>query len=245
MSGYMFTKWLKIGTIERGKLGRVAEWSKATVLKTVVPETVPGVRIPPLPQQSGGREQTNCLVCERDTKGISLLINSRARRGIPPLPQRIFLNTTEKGVCTTFIANFFNNMLMKGYITDIEQATEENTDFRRVLYTAPGMQLVLMSLKPGEEIGEETHDLDQFIRVEEGKGTVILEGEEHVIEDDYAVIIPRGTRHNVINIGEEDLKLYTIYAPPEHKDGTVHVTKEEAMEQEEHFDGVTTEQQSA
>ena len=128
---------------------------------------------------------------------------------------------------------------MKGYITNIEKATAENADYRRVLYTAKNSQLVLMSLRAGEEIGEETHHLDQFIRVEEGKCKVILDGVEHVMEKDYAVVIPAGTKHNVINIGETDLKLYSIYSPPEHKDGTVHKTKADAAE--EHFDGKTTE----
>ena len=128
---------------------------------------------------------------------------------------------------------------MKGYITNIEKATAENADYRRVLYTAKNSQLVLMSLKAGEEIGEETHHLDQFIRFEEGKCKVILDGVEHVMEKDYAVVIPASTKHNVINIGETDLKLYSIYSPPEHKDGTVHKTKADAAE--EHFDGKTTE----
>ena len=129
---------------------------------------------------------------------------------------------------------------MKGYITNIEKATAENADYRRVLYTAKNSQLVLMSLRAGEEIGEETHHLDQFIRVEEGKCKVILDGVESIMEKDYAVVIPAGTKHNVINIGETDLKLYSIYSPPEHKDGTVHKTKADATE--EHFDGKTTEE---
>ena len=129
---------------------------------------------------------------------------------------------------------------MKGYITNIEKATAENADYRRVLYTAKNSQLVLMSLKVGEEIGEETHHLDQFIRVEEGKCKVILDGVESIMEKDYAVVIPAGTKHNVINIGETDLKLYSIYSPPEHKDGTIHKTKADATE--EHFDGKTTEE---
>ena len=128
---------------------------------------------------------------------------------------------------------------MKGYITNIEKATVENADYRRVLYTAKNSQLVLMSLKAGEEIGEETHHLDQFIRVEEGKCKVILDGVESIMEKDYAVVIPAGTKHNVINIGETDLKLYSIYSPPEHKDGTIHKTKADATE--EHFDGETSE----
>ena len=128
---------------------------------------------------------------------------------------------------------------MKGYITNIEKATVENADYRRVLYTAKNSQLVLMSLKTGEEIGEEVHHLDQFIRIEEGKCKVILDGVESIMEEDYAVVIPVGTKHNVINIGASDLKLYSIYSPPEHKDGTVHKTKADAAE--EHFDGKTTE----
>ena len=128
---------------------------------------------------------------------------------------------------------------MKGYITNIEQATKENTDYRRVLYTTNNSQLVLMCLKPGDEIGEEVHELDQFIRFEEGEGTVILGGVEHPIVAEMAVMIPQGTRHNVINTGSGDLKLYTVYSPPEHRDGVVQATK--ADEQEEHFDGATSE----
>jgi mannose-6-phosphate isomerase-like protein (cupin superfamily) len=128
---------------------------------------------------------------------------------------------------------------MKGYLINIEQMTKTNTDYRRVLYTATHSQLVLMSLKPGEEIGEEVHHLDQFLRFETGKGKVVLDGVAHEVKADDAVVIPEGTRHNVINIGSDDLKLYTIYSPPEHKDGTVEKTK--ADEHEEHFDGATTE----
>jgi len=128
---------------------------------------------------------------------------------------------------------------MKGYVTNIEKDTLANEDYRRVLYTAKNSQLVLMNVKPGDEIGMEVHELDQFIRVEEGTGKAILDGVEHVLKDGTAVVIPAGTNHNVVNTGDTDLKLYTIYSPPEHKDGTVHPTK--ADEQEEHFDGVTTE----
>jgi mannose-6-phosphate isomerase-like protein (cupin superfamily) len=128
---------------------------------------------------------------------------------------------------------------MKGFITNIEKATLENTDYRRVLYTAKHSQLVLMSLAPGEQIGEEVHHLDQFIRLEAGAVKVIIDGTEHSLNADDAVIIPEGARHNVINTGSEPAKLYSIYSPPEHKDGTVHPTK--AQEVEEHFDGVTTE----
>ena len=129
--------------------------------------------------------------------------------------------------------------MKKGYLLNIEEETIANTDYRRVLYTARHSQLVLMCLKPGEEIGEEVHELDQFIRVEQGRGEVILNGEAQTLSSDWAVVIPEGVRHNVRNIGEEDLKLYSIYSPPEHRDGVVHPTK--ADEKEEHFDGVTTE----
>jgi mannose-6-phosphate isomerase-like protein (cupin superfamily) len=128
---------------------------------------------------------------------------------------------------------------MNGYITNIEQATKENTDYRRVLYTARYSQLVLMRIKPGEEIGEEVHGLDQFLRFESGSGKAVLDGIEHDIQADDAVVIPAGTRHNVINTGSEDITLYSIYSPPNHQDGTIHKTK--ADEIEEHFDGKTTE----
>jgi mannose-6-phosphate isomerase-like protein (cupin superfamily) len=123
---------------------------------------------------------------------------------------------------------------MKGFIADIEDQTEENRDFRRVLYTGPHMQLVLMSLAPGEELGEEVHETtDQFFRVEEGKGEVVIDGRETRIESDIAIIVPAGTRHNVRNTGHKPLRLYTLYAPPEHPDGTVHRTKADA-ERAEH-----------
>jgi mannose-6-phosphate isomerase-like protein (cupin superfamily) len=123
---------------------------------------------------------------------------------------------------------------MTGYIADIEKETKENTNFRKVLFTGPQSQLVVMSLKPGEDIGEEIHnDIDQFIRVEEGEGKAVLNGEETVIKDDWAVVVPAGAKHNVINTSQDkDLKLYTIYSPAEHKDGTIHKTKEEAMADE-------------
>jgi len=131
---------------------------------------------------------------------------------------------------------------MKGFVADIEALTEENTDFRRVLYTGQHLQLVLMSLKPGEEIGEEVHeDRDQFFRVEDGEGEVWIDGVKTKIADDDAIIVPAGASHNVVNTGTEPLKLYTLYGPPEHKDGTVHVTKADAEAHEEHFDGKTTE----
>ena len=132
---------------------------------------------------------------------------------------------------------------MKGYIGNIEEVTKSNNNFRTVIYTAKNSQLVVMSLIPGEDIGEEVHELDQFIRVEQGTGKVVLDGVEHAIEDDFAIVIPAGTKHNIINTSnDEDMKLYTVYSPPEHKDGVVHVTKKEAMTNEnDHFDGKTTE----
>jgi len=128
---------------------------------------------------------------------------------------------------------------MNGYVTNIEKATLENENYRKVLYTAKNSQLVLMTIQPGDEIGEEIHELDQFIRIEAGKALVTLDGVEHSLEDDWAVVIPAGTKHNVVNVGDEPVRLYSIYSPPEHKDGTVHATKVD--DKEEHFDGVTTE----
>lgn len=131
---------------------------------------------------------------------------------------------------------------MKGFVDDIEKLTTENKDFRRVLYTGQNLQLVLMAIPPGEEIGEEVHDdRDQFFRVEKGKGEVLIDGKRSKIEDDDAIIVPAGARHNVVNTGDEPLKVYTLYGPPEHRDGTVHKTKAEADAAEEHFDGKTTE----
>ncbi|NWF52280.1 MAG: cupin domain-containing protein [Nitrospirae bacterium] len=131
---------------------------------------------------------------------------------------------------------------MKGYVIDIEKATKENKNFRKVLYTAKNSQLVVMSLKPGEEIGEEVHELDQFIRIEKGKGRAILDSVEHKIKDDYAIVIPAGTKHNIINTSkDEEMKLYTVYSPPQHREGVIHKTKADAMADEEHFDGKTTE----
>ncbi len=131
---------------------------------------------------------------------------------------------------------------MKGYISNIEELTKANNNFRQVLYTGKYSQLVLISLNPGEEIGEEIHeDVDQFFRFESGKGVVKIDGVEHAVTDGLAVIVPAGALHNVINTGDRDLKLYTIYSPPEHKDQTVRKTKVEATSQPEHFDGTTTE----
>lgn len=131
---------------------------------------------------------------------------------------------------------------MKGYVANIETLTRENADFRKVLYTTKFSQLVVMSLKPGEEIGMEVHDVDQFLRFEHGQGKAILNGVDHHIDNDTVVVVPAGVEHNVINTSENDtLKLYTLYTPPHHKDGTIHVTKTDAEADKEHFDGVTTE----
>jgi mannose-6-phosphate isomerase-like protein (cupin superfamily) len=131
---------------------------------------------------------------------------------------------------------------MKGFADDIEKLTKGNADFRRVLYTAKGMQLVLMSLQPGEEIGEEVHDDgDQFFRFEQGEGEVWIDGRRTLVRSDMAVIVPAGARHNVKNTGSAALRLYTLYSPPEHVDGAVHPTKADADAAHEHFDGRTTE----
>jgi mannose-6-phosphate isomerase-like protein (cupin superfamily) len=131
---------------------------------------------------------------------------------------------------------------MKGFITNIEQDTDNNDFFRKVIFTAKNSQLVLMTLKPNEEIGEEVHEtLDQFFRFERGTGKVVLEGEEFEVKDGFVAVIPAGTKHNIINTSSsEPLKLYTIYSPPNHADGTIHETKEIAEAAEEHFDGKTS-----
>jgi len=132
---------------------------------------------------------------------------------------------------------------MKGYVVHLDRETMKNADFRRVLYTGRHSQLVLMSLKPGEEIGEETHeDVDQFFRFEGGEGKAIIDGVEHLVKEGNGVIVPAGARHNVVNTSKRaNLRLYTIYSPPEHQDGIIRHTKSEAMAGKEHFDGRTTE----
>jgi mannose-6-phosphate isomerase-like protein (cupin superfamily) len=131
---------------------------------------------------------------------------------------------------------------VKGYVANIEKLTLENSSFRRVLYTGKNLQLVLMTLQPGEEIGEEVHDdRDQFFRIEEGTGAVWIDGKRNDVKDDDVVIVPAGARHNVVNSGGSPLRLYTIYGPPEHIDGTIHRTKRDAESHHEHFDGKTTE----
>ncbi|MGZ4936057.1 MAG: cupin domain-containing protein [Halobacteriota archaeon] len=132
---------------------------------------------------------------------------------------------------------------MKGFSTDIEAATLENSNFRKVLYTSKHSQLVLMSLKPEEDIGMEVHEEnDQFFRFEKGQGKCVIDGNEYELSDGVAVVVPAGAQHNIINTSKtEELKLYTIYSPAHHKDGIVRATKEEAQAKEAEFDGVTTE----
>ena len=134
--------------------------------------------------------------------------------------------------------------MKRGYCDNIDRATLQNEDFRRVLYTGHHLQLVLMTLQPGEEIGEEVHpDRDQFFRIEEGEGAIDIDGRENRVEDDFAAIVPAGAHHNVRNIGSQPLRLYTLYAPPEHKDQIVQATKAEAdaRHHAEKWDGKTTE----
>jgi mannose-6-phosphate isomerase-like protein (cupin superfamily) len=133
--------------------------------------------------------------------------------------------------------------MKKGFHANLEGETRKNTDFRRVLYTGRYSQLVLMRLLPGEEIGEETHDdVDQFFRFETGQGEVIIDGTRHAVKDGSGVVVPSGSKHNVVNTSKTaDLKLYTIYSPPEHKDKVIRKTRHEAMAREEHFNGKTTE----
>jgi mannose-6-phosphate isomerase-like protein (cupin superfamily) len=131
---------------------------------------------------------------------------------------------------------------MKGYVENIEQLSKENNNFRKVLYTAHYSQLVLMSLLPGEEIGAEVHGLDQFLRVESGTGKAVLDGVEHPIADGSAIVVPAGTRHNIINTSATDpMKLYTVYSIPDHEDGLIHVTKADAIANDKPYNGKTTE----
>lgn len=132
---------------------------------------------------------------------------------------------------------------MNGYITNIEKDSHANENFRKVLYTDKNCQLVLMSLLAGEDIGLEVHDdVDQFLRVEQGTGTAILNGISHPLSDGSVIIVPAGTKHNIVNTGSGSMKLYTLYMPPHHRDGVVHKTKADAERDDEHFDGKTTEE---
>jgi mannose-6-phosphate isomerase-like protein (cupin superfamily) len=130
---------------------------------------------------------------------------------------------------------------MKGFVQDIEILATHNDEFRRVLYTATNCQLVLMALKPQEEIGAEVHKLDQFFRVEAGSGEAVIDGLRTPISTGFAVLVPAGARHNIVNTGNEPLKLYTLYSPPNHRDGVVHHSRADADADSEHFDGKTSE----
>jgi mannose-6-phosphate isomerase-like protein (cupin superfamily) len=149
---------------------------------------------------------------------------------------------TERGQATSEPKQITNEkgVTMRGYVQDLESLAVKNADFRRVLYTAENCQLVLMALKPKEEIGAEVHKLDQFFRIEEGSGEVVLDGVRTAIRAGFAVVVPAGTNHNIINTGSVPLKLYTIYSPPNHRDGVVHHTRADAEADHEHFDGKTT-----
>lgn len=129
---------------------------------------------------------------------------------------------------------------MTGYVQNIEALSIENMNFRKVLYTAKNCQLVVMSLNPGEDIGMEVHKLDQFFRVEQGTGEAILDGVGTSISAGSAIVVPAGVRHNIVNTGIVALKLYTLYAPPNHREGVIQRTRADAMKDIEHFDGKTT-----
>ena len=130
---------------------------------------------------------------------------------------------------------------MKGYVQNIESLSVKNENFRQVLYTAKNCQLVVMALNPKEEIGMEVHELDQFFRVEEGIGEAVLDGIHKIISAGFAVLVPAGTNHNIVNTGTVPMKLYTLYSPPNHRDGVIHKTRVEAEKDNEQFDGKTTE----
>ena len=130
---------------------------------------------------------------------------------------------------------------MKGFVKNIESIAVKNEDFRQVLYTAKSCQLVIMALKPKEEIGMEVHKLDQFFRVEEGTGEAVLDGVHTAISAGFAVLVPAGANHNIVNTGSVPMKLYTLYSPPNHRDGVIHHTRAEAEADNEQYDNKTTE----
>lgn len=130
---------------------------------------------------------------------------------------------------------------MKGFVQDIESLTGKNDKFREVLYTAKNCQLVIMSLNPDEDIGAEIHTVDQFFRIEEGSGQAVLNGVRTAVQAGFAILVPAGTNHNIINTGDVPLKLYTLYSPPNHRDGVIHQTRNDAEGDTEHFTGKTTE----
>lgn len=139
------------------------------------------------------------------------------------------------------IDKIFCRATIKGFVQNIENLAIENNEFRKVLYTAKNCQLVVMSLMPKEQIGEEVHHLDQFFRVEAGDGEVILDGINTKISSGFAILVPAGAKHNIINTGKMPLKLYTLYSPPNHQDKVIHHTKQDAENDNEGFDGKTTE----
>jgi|SRR5665647_1525631 len=146
------------------------------------------------------------------------------------------------GILTIFTGQVFGESKAKGFIGNISELSVQNKDFRQVLYTGKNVQLVLMALKPGEDIGEEVHEkVDQFFRIEAGSGMAIINGKQTSIKMDDAVIVPAGSKHNIVNNGKVPLQFYSLYSPPHHKDKTVHKTKAEATNSKEKFDGQATE----
>jgi len=146
--------------------------------------------------------------------------------------------STESALIKT-TENFMHNA--HGFVANIDSLSKSNQNFRKVLYTAKHAQLVLMALKPGEDIGTEVHpNVDQFFRVEEGSGEAILDNVHTQIQEGYAVLVPAGTEHNIVNTGKTPMKLYTVYAPPQHRDAVIQRTRAQARQAHEHFDGMTT-----
>src|ERR1035437_5435072 len=177
---------------------------------------MPGGRLIPARRSrawAARRESRRCGTSERRLGWRALMTTSKERRGV----------------------------VMKGFLQDIESLAIKNDEFRQVIYTAKHSQLVLMALKPKEELGAEVHKIDQFFRVEQGTGEAVLDGVRTAIREGFAVVVPAGTNHNIINTGSGPLKLYTLYAPPNHRDGVVHHTRADAEADNEHFDGKTTE----
>lgn len=169
---------------------------------------------------------------------------------IIPAASAIIIDIHPLRICDEFMTVFYHVLHnpwrdilhnMKGYTSNIEKLSLENSNFRKVLYTDMNSQLVIMSLLPGEDIGEEIHDVDQFLRVEKGSGKAILDGVSHEIADGSAIIVPAGTKHNIVNSTAGSMKLYTLYTPPHHRDQVIHKTKAAAEADAEHFDGKTTE----
>jgi mannose-6-phosphate isomerase-like protein (cupin superfamily) len=178
---------------------------------------------------------------ERKQKSINDLIAPACVDQIIRRAENFFAKRLSANYLTTMLKSSTGGVAMKGYVQNIETIAVKNNDFRQVLYTAKNCQLVIMALKPKEEIGMEVHKLDQFFRVEEGTGEAVLDGVHTVISAGFAVIVPAGTNHNIVNTGSVPLKLYTLYAPPNHRDRVVHHTRAAAEADNEHFDGKTTE----